>query len=40
METGLIHPPVGLMFIAIILCCFFPAIATAFPDAVMGVSTK
>jgi len=28
------------MFIAIILCCFFPGIATAFPDAVMGVSTK
>ena len=35
-----VMPFVGLMFIAIILCCFFPGIATAFPDAVMGVSTK
>jgi hypothetical protein len=31
---------VVLMFIAIVLCCFLPGIATAFPDAVMGVSTK
>ena len=29
-------PFVGLMLAAIILCCFFPQIATAFPDAVMG----
>ena len=35
-----VMPFVGLMFVAIILCCFFPAIATAFPDAVMGVTTK
>lgn len=35
-----VMPFVGLMFIAIILCCFFPGIATGFPDAVMGVSTK
>lgn len=33
-------PFVGLMFVAIILCCILPAIATAFPDAVMGVSSK
>jgi len=35
-----VMPFVGLMLAAIVLCCFFPAIATAFPDAVMGVSTK
>jgi len=35
-----VMPFLGLMFVAIILCCFFPAIATAFPDAVMGISTK
>ena len=35
-----VMPFVGLMFLAIILCCFFPGIATAFPDAVMGVSSK
>ena len=64
METGLIHPPVGLnifvikniapdiplsdiiwgvlpfvllMFLAVVLICVFPGIATALPDAVMGV---
>jgi tripartite ATP-independent transporter DctM subunit len=63
METGLIHPPVGLnlfvikniapdiplgeiirgvlpfvglMLFAVVLICVAPAIATAFPDAVMG----
>ena len=35
-----VMPFLGLMFVAIILCCFFPSIATAFPDAVMGISTK
>lgn len=35
-----VMPFVGLMFVAIFLLCFFPAIATGFPDAVMGVSTK
>jgi TRAP-type C4-dicarboxylate transport system permease large subunit len=29
-------PFVGLMLIAIFLLCFFPQIATAFPDALMG----
>jgi tripartite ATP-independent transporter DctM subunit len=29
-------PFVGLMLVAIVLICLFPAIATAFPDAVMG----
>ena len=65
METGLIHPPVGLnifvikniapdislsdiiwgvvpfvglMFLAVVLICVFPGIATALPDAVMGVA--
>jgi TRAP-type C4-dicarboxylate transport system permease large subunit len=33
-------PFVGLMFLAIVLCCLFPGIVTAFPDAVMGASTK
>ena len=64
METGLIHPPVGLnifvikniapdiplndiirgvipfvvlMLLAVVLICVFPGIATALPDAVMGV---
>ncbi len=64
METGLIHPPVGLnifvikniapdialkdiiwgvlpfvllMLLAVVLICIFPAIATALPDAVMGL---
>ncbi|MDB5999129.1 MAG: C4-dicarboxylate transporter [Rhizobacter sp.] len=63
METGLIHPPVGLnlfvikniapdialgdiirgvipfvilMLLAVVLICFFPSIATGFPDLVMG----
>jgi tripartite ATP-independent transporter DctM subunit len=63
METGLIHPPVGLnifvikniapdiplkdiiwgvmpfvvlMLLSVVLICFFPGIATALPDAVMG----
>jgi tripartite ATP-independent transporter DctM subunit len=63
METGLIHPPVGLnifvikniapdiplkdiiwgvlpfvvlMLLAVLLICFFPAIATGLPDHVMG----
>ena len=65
METGLIHPPVGLnifvikniapdiplsdiiwgvlpfvvlMLLAVVLICVFPGIATALPDAVMGVA--
>ncbi|MGH8798483.1 MAG: TRAP transporter large permease subunit, partial [Caldimonas sp.] len=63
METGLIHPPVGLnlfvikniapdislseiiwgvlpfvllMFVAVVLICVLPTIATALPDLVMG----
>ncbi|PZP34549.1 MAG: C4-dicarboxylate ABC transporter [Roseateles depolymerans] len=63
METGLIHPPVGLnifvikniapdiplrdiiwgvmpfvgmMFLAVLLICVFPGIATGLPDAIMG----
>jgi TRAP-type C4-dicarboxylate transport system permease large subunit len=63
METGLIHPPVGLnifvikniapdislrdiifgvlpfvviMFIAVLILCVFPEIATGFPNWVMG----
>jgi TRAP-type C4-dicarboxylate transport system permease large subunit len=66
METGLIHPPVGLnifvikniapdiplsdiiwgvlpfvvlMLLAVLLICVFPGIATALPDAVMGLPT-
>jgi TRAP-type C4-dicarboxylate transport system permease large subunit len=66
METGLIHPPVGLnlfvikniapdialadiiwgvlpfvalMLLAVLLICLAPGIATALPDAVMGVAT-
>ncbi len=35
-----VMPFVGLMLFAIVLCCFFPSIATSFPDAVMGISTK
>jgi len=35
-----VMPFVGLMFVAIILCCLFPSIATALPDAVMGLSNK
>ena len=30
-------PFVGLMFVAIVLICFFPAIATGLPNAVMGI---
>jgi len=33
-------PFVGLMLAAILLCCIFPSIATAFPDAVMGSATR
>ncbi len=33
-------PFVGLMMVAVLLCCFIPGIATALPDAVMGLSTK
>jgi TRAP-type C4-dicarboxylate transport system permease large subunit len=29
-------PFVALMLVAIVLICLFPAIANAFPDAVMG----
>jgi TRAP-type C4-dicarboxylate transport system permease large subunit len=29
-------PFVGLMFVAIFLICFFPGIATGFPNWVMG----
>ena len=35
-----VMPFVGLMLLAVILCCLFPSIATALPNAVMGVSTK
>ncbi len=35
-----VMPFVGLMLLAVILCCLFPAIATALPNAVMGVSAK
>jgi C4-dicarboxylate transporter DctM subunit len=35
-----VMPFVGLMFVAIFLCCFFPGIATLLPDAVMGASAK
>jgi TRAP-type C4-dicarboxylate transport system permease large subunit len=35
-----VMPFVGLMFVAVVLCCFFPSIATAFPDSVTGISTK
>ena len=35
-----VMPFVALMFFAILLCCIFPSIATGFPDAVMGISTK
>ena len=31
-----VMPFVGLMFVAIILMCFFPGIATGLPDLVMG----
>jgi len=29
-------PFVGLMFVAVVLICLLPGIATALPDAVMG----
>jgi TRAP-type C4-dicarboxylate transport system permease large subunit len=32
-----VMPFVGLMFVAVFLICFFPWIATGFPDLVMGV---
>ncbi len=35
-----VMPFVGLMLLAIVLCSVLPGIATALPDAVMGVSTK
>ena len=35
-----VMPFVGLMLLAVILCCLFPSIVTALPNAVMGVSTK
>ena len=35
-----VMPFIVLMLAAILLCCFFPGIATALPDAIMGVSTK
>jgi len=31
-----VMPFVGLMFVAVFLICFFPWIATGFPDLVMG----
>jgi TRAP-type C4-dicarboxylate transport system permease large subunit len=31
-----VMPFVGLMFVAIILMCVFPGIATGLPDLVMG----
>lgn len=33
-------PFVGLMFVAVILLCFFPVIATGFPDLMMGASDE
>jgi C4-dicarboxylate transporter, DctM subunit len=33
-------PFVGLMMAAIVLCCVFPGVVTAFPDAIMGRSVK
>ena len=33
-------PFLVLMFAAILFCCFFPGIATALPDAIMGASVK
>jgi tripartite ATP-independent transporter DctM subunit len=35
-----VMPFVALMFFAVVLMCFFPEIATWFPDAVMGVKTR
>jgi TRAP-type C4-dicarboxylate transport system permease large subunit len=33
-------PFVALMLFAVVLMCFFPEIATWFPDAVMGGKTR
>jgi TRAP-type C4-dicarboxylate transport system permease large subunit len=33
-------PFVGLMIVAVVLICIFPAIATGFPNLVMGAPTK
>jgi C4-dicarboxylate transporter DctM subunit len=33
-------PFVGLMLLAIVLCCLFPTVVTSFPDAVMGVTSR
>jgi TRAP-type C4-dicarboxylate transport system permease large subunit len=33
-------PFVGLMLLAIVLCCLFPTIVTAFPDSVMGITSR
>jgi TRAP-type mannitol/chloroaromatic compound transport system permease large subunit len=33
-------PFVGLMIVAVVLICVFPAIATGFPNLVMGAPTK
>src|SRR5260221_10592302 len=35
-----VFPFVGLMILAVILLCFFPGIATWFPDALMGLKTR
>jgi tripartite ATP-independent transporter DctM subunit len=35
-----VMPFVGLMIIAVVLMCFFPGIATWFPDALMGLKTR
>ena len=35
-----VMPFVGLMFVAVFLICFFPAIATGFPNWVMGAPTS
>ena len=33
-------PFVGLMMVAILLCCLLPVVVTGLPDAVMGLSTR
>jgi C4-dicarboxylate transporter DctM subunit len=35
-----VMPFVGLMIVAVVLMCFFPGIATWFPDALMGLKTR
>jgi C4-dicarboxylate transporter, DctM subunit len=35
-----VMPFVALMLFAVVLMCFFPEIATWFPDAMMGVKTR